>query len=120
MKLGLALLLTSVLVFSACDRRTPPAPDNLPGWLISLIRDLEAQPVANPPALIARYDYQGRPVYFLPPRCCDVWSDLYREDGAIICHPNGGLTGNGDGRCPDFLTERKNERIVWRDPRTGS
>jgi hypothetical protein len=56
-------------------------------------------------------------VYFLPQRCCDIMGVLYRADGSVMCRPDGGFTGTGDGRCPDFFVERKNERIVWRDAR---
>ncbi len=100
---------------AACATGRSVGPD--PEWLTALVHNLESQPVANPPAFIARYDYGGRVVYYLPPRCCDIASNVYSADGTIICHADGGLTGSGDGRCPDFLSARKNEKIVWRDPR---
>jgi hypothetical protein len=109
-----------VLVLSAGCSGTPAAPNpatTLPAWLTTLIQQLEAQPVANPPAFIARYEYKGNIVYFVPQRCCDVMSVVYRSDGAVMCQADGGLAGTGDGRCPDFFAERRNELIVWRDPR---
>jgi hypothetical protein len=106
-----------LLLLSAGACGHPNAPDQVPAWLTSVIRELEAQPVANPPAFIARYEYEREVVYYLPARCCDIWSNLYRVDGTIRCHPDGGLTGHGDGRCPDFSTARTNEQIIWRDPR---
>jgi hypothetical protein len=81
----------------------------------ALIRQLEAQPVANPPAFVARYDYKGQNVYFVPQRCCDIMSVVYNSDGAIMCNPDGGVTGKGDRTCADFFVERRNERIVWHD-----
>ena len=90
---------------------------NDPEWLATLIRELESQPVANPPAFIARYDYRGQVVYYLPARCCDIPSNVYSAAGTIICHADGGFSGGGDERCSDFLTARKNETIIWRDPR---
>jgi hypothetical protein len=105
-----------LLLIAACAR-SPVAPDPLPAWLTSLIAQLEAAPPANPPASIARYDYHDEAVYFLPARCCDVPSTLYRADGTILCHPDGGFSGAGDGRCPDFFTARKNETLIWRDVR---
>ena len=90
---------------------------NDPEWLATLIRELENQPVANPPAFIARYDYRGQVVYYLPARCCDIPSTVYSAAGTIICHADGGFSGGGDGRCSDFLAARKNETIIWRDPR---
>lgn len=117
LRVPVALIL---LLLPACGGASPVAPQPLPTWLTSLITSLETAPAANPPAFIARYEYRGEAVYFLPPRCCDIWSDLYRADGTILCHPNGGLSGTGDGKCPDFFAARKNEVMVWRDPRGGS
>lgn len=113
------VVLCLLVVATACARENPLAPTSTPAWLVSLTRQLEAEPVANPPAYIARYEYKGQAVYYLPARCCDIWSNLYRADGTILCHPDGGLTGRGDGQCPEFLAERKNEQIVWRDSRGG-
>ena len=90
---------------------------SLPAWLTDLIRQLENEPVANPPATIARYEYKGQTVYFLPQRCCDIFSNLYDADGNIIGHPDGGITGQGDGRVPDFFEERSNEAPIWKDAR---
>jgi hypothetical protein len=91
----------------------------VPAAITALIHDLESQPVANPPAHVASYEYAGQVVYYLPPRCCDIFGDLYNAAGQVICHPDGGLAGKGDGRCPDFFTLRTNETIIWRDPRKG-
>jgi Domain of unknown function (DUF6970) len=112
------VLLMSVLLAMGCAEKNPVTPDSHQDWVASLIRRLETQPVANPPAFIARYAYRGRIVYYLPAQCCDVWSTLYQADGAILCHPDGGFAGGGDGRCPAFFAERTNEQIVWRDPRS--
>jgi uncharacterized protein DUF6970 len=114
------LLFIAGLLVTACGVQSPSAPERLPAWLDSLIRELSSAPVANPPASIARYDYKGEVVYYLPPRCCDIQGDVYQSDGRILCHPDGGLAGRGDGRCPEFLGERTNEQLVWRDPRSHS
>ena len=110
---SIALVLSTI---AGCTGN-PAAPDTSasPTWVTALIRQLETEPVANPPAFVARYDYKGQDVYFVPQRCCDIMSILYNSDAAIVCHPDGGLTGKGDGKCADFFAERRNERIVWRD-----
>jgi len=74
--------------------------------------------VANPPASITQYEYKGQAVYYIPPRCCDITSTLYDADGNIVGHPDGGITGQGDGRVPDFFDERTNEKAIWVDSRT--
>ena len=110
-----------IFFLSAGCGSNPAAPNSSsasPAWLTAVIRQLETQPVANPPAFVARYEYKGDTVYFVPQRCCDVMSVVYRSDGPVMCRPDGGLAGNGDGRCPDFFAERRSERIIWRDPRS--
>ena len=114
MKLVLVGLVAVLLACGNDALQTRASPD----WLNALIQYQQAAPVANPPAYIARYNYKGQTVYYLPPRCCDVWSTLYADDGAILCHPDGGLAGGGDGRCADFLAQRTNEQIIWRDSRS--
>jgi hypothetical protein len=89
----------------------------VPDAVTALIHNLQAQPVRNPPAYVARYDYAGQAVYYVPPYCCDFFGDLYNSAGQVICHPDGGLTGKGDGRCPDFESGRQNKTILWRDSR---
>jgi len=107
------ILSVVVAVGAGCTSSTAP----YPAWVTSLIQELESEPVANPPASLTRYAYQGQVVYYLPPRCCDIPSNLYNDAGVIICHPDGGLTGTGDGLCPDFLAQRSNGTLIWRDPR---
>ena len=89
----------------------------VPAWLNDFIYRQQNEPVANPPALITRYEYGGQTVYFLPQRCCDIFSNLYDADGNIIGHPDGGITGQGDGSVSDFFEARTNETVVWRDQR---
>jgi hypothetical protein len=83
-----------------------------------LIKQFGSDPVGNPPQSIWSYDYNGQVVYFVPAQCCDQYSMLYDASGSVICAPDGGFTGKGDGKCPDFFTERSNEQLIWQDSRT--
>ena len=89
-----------------------------PAWVDELIRKFQSEPAGNPPQSIWRYDYNGQTVYYVPSQCCDQFSALYDAGGREICAPDGGLTGRGDGRCPDFFTKRTNEKLVWQDSRS--
>ena len=111
-----SIFLLAALSLLGCAGIMSPG-DDVPAWVVGLIRQMESEPVANPPAFVARYEYRDAEVYYVPPRCCDVPSTLYDASGTVLCHPDGGLAGDGDGRCPDFLAERRNEKIVWRDRR---
>jgi hypothetical protein len=96
---------------------TPENQPIIPEWLTALIDKLSTEPVANPPAQIIQYTYNKATVYYLPPRCCDIMSVLYDVDGNILCQPDGGITGRGDGQCPDFQDTKTDEVIIWRDER---
>jgi hypothetical protein len=104
------------IALSGCGT-SPTEPDG-PDWLQALIARVEREPVTNPPSSIVSYRYRGERVYFRPARCCDIPSELYDEEGRLVCLPNGGFSGSGDGRCPDFAATRTDERLIWRDPRT--
>jgi hypothetical protein len=119
------VLMMLAVALAACGAAAPggggaAGQTPVPAAIAALIHELETQPVVNPPAFVASYDYSGNVVYYVPPRCCDIFGDLYNSAGQIICHPDGGLAGRGDGRCPDFLSQRTNETMIWRDPRTAS
>ena len=95
-----------------------PAPD-VPGWLAARLRATTAGPAGDRPAWVARYEYRGGTVYYLPPRCCDIPSELYDAAGNLLCRPDGGFV-DGDERCPDFLAERRGGEIVWGGERDRS
>jgi hypothetical protein len=113
---GLVLLMVAL---AACGAAPGPSGPVVPAAVTALIQDMQNQPVRNPPAFVARYDYAGKVVYYVPPHCCDFFGDLYDSAGILICHPGGGIAGHGDGRCPDFLSQRQNEEIIWRDSRNA-
>jgi hypothetical protein len=89
-----------------------------PAWVDKLIQQFENMPVGNPPQSVWRYDYNGQTVYFVSAQCCDMYSVLYDANGVVLCAPDGGFTGKGDGKCPDFIDKRTNEQLIWQDVRT--
>lgn len=111
-----AILVSDIVGYEQTAEVVVPIP-GIPDWLTDLIQRLENESVADPPASITQYEYKGETVYILPQRCCDIFSNLYDAVGNIIGHPDGGITGQGDGRVPDFFEERDNERVIWIDQR---
>ena len=95
----------------------PVAPVDNPIWVEKMIAEFKAAPVGNPPQSIWRYDYHDATVYYVPPQCCDQYSQLYNAEGVLLGAPDGGFTGTGDGRVTDFFSTRTNEHLVWRDTR---
>ncbi len=89
----------------------------IPKCIKDKIVEIEEQVVWNPPAKIYSYQFKGETVYNIPQRCCDIMSTLYDENCNIICSPDGGIAGNGDGQCPDFFISRSDERLIWEDER---
>jgi hypothetical protein len=114
---NLLLLVTILAWLSGCG--VAPSPQNgNPDWIDRLIVRFQTEPVGNPPRSIYRYEYKGQIVYYVPAQCCDQFSTLYDSQGHVLCAPDGGITGKGDDTCPDFGTERKNEQLIWLDPRS--
>ena len=109
----IAIALLSLLGPAACA-----APDtSQAAWVSSLIAKFKIEPVANPPHRIMSFRYRDQAVYYVPPSCCDQPSVLYDAKGEVLCAPDGGMTGRGDGRCADFYQQRSEESLVWSDPR---
>ena len=89
----------------------------IPDCIDELIIKFQNEPVGSPPQSIWQYEYNGDTVYYVPAQCCDQLSILYDSECNIICAPDGGFSGHGDGRCPDFFANRTSEKLVWKDPR---
>lgn len=89
----------------------------IPAWLQEHIDGFLAGDVYYSPGHVWQYRHNEETVFYVPPRCCNVMSVLYDVHGERICHPGGGMSGQGDGRCPEFFDERTDEVLIWEDPR---
>ena len=74
-----------------------PDEQEAPDWLAKWVADLEAGAVEFPPRSITGYEYQGETVYYVLKESCGQFSDLFGANGNLIGHPDGGITGRGDG-----------------------
>lgn len=91
----------------------PPLVDTvLPMWLAEWVAELDAQNIEFPPMSITRYQWQGETVYYVVMQCCDQFSDLLDAEGNLIGHPDGGITGRGDG-VTVFSTDGLEGYEVW-------
>ena len=108
------LLLGSIFLLS-CNKYD--LPKDVPTCIQRKIKSFLKKDKRNPPAKIWQYTYNGETVYYIPSYCCDIPSDLLNEKCKIICHPDGGDSGNGSGTCSDFFRNRINEKLIWEDKR---
>lgn len=88
-----------------------------PDWINTRIQKIQSTRQLNPPAQMYRYEYRGQTVYYETISGADQFSTLYDTTGKVLCHPDGGLTGKGDGNCPDFEKRRTGGVLVWTDQR---
>ncbi|MCY7410599.1 MAG: hypothetical protein LH473_10020 [Chitinophagales bacterium] len=89
----------------------------IPQCIQNMVTEYQNKQPASPPPSIYEYDYKGMKVFFVRPPCCDQFSKLYDSNCNLLGSPDGGITGKGDGKLPDFFTERTNEVLIWKDPR---
>ena len=106
------------LSISACAQK--PQLDTSVPWLQAKIWEFQSQPVANPPRLISKTVFEGKTVYYISAACCDIPSQLFDEDGKLICYPSGGIAGGGDGKCKSFILDNPARTPVWQDARQAA
>lgn len=119
MKTISAILLLAL--FASCDKPVSKNDSEASSQRSSCINDviskIQSEAVRNPPAKVYSYQYNGQLVYFIPQYCCDIPSVLLDADCKVICSPDGGITGGGDGKCKDFFSKRTDEKLFWADAR---
>jgi hypothetical protein len=94
-----------------------PVDTAVPICVQDMITQLKQLPKFNPPAQVSQYTYNGQTVYYFTSDCCDQFNYLYDGTCQPICAPDGGITGNGDGKCADFWKTAKLDRVIWKDQR---
>ena len=85
----------------------------LPLWLMQIIDGFITEPAGERPLLIKQFGYNGAVVYHFTSQCCDQFNYLYDVAGSIICAPDGGFSGDGDGQCPDFANTSTAGAVIW-------
>lgn len=93
---------------TTCDPATTPPPDVEDGPPCG---DLWSE--FHTPEAVDRWSWDGEVVYRADFGCCDMYTEVYDLDCNYLCAPDGGLTGTGDGTCPDFFDEATHLDTVW-------
>lgn len=81
------------------------------------IEKYKREPLTNPPRTVYSYQYNGKTVYHITSDCCNQFYTVYDVNCNIICFPDGGIIGSGDGSCNDFFDIATNKTLIWKDPR---
>jgi len=103
-------LVVFFMLFSFCSN--PSTPETKPVWLDAFLKEREAE--HSTPQEIWKYEWNNKTVYFVLSQCCDQFNLLLDENGNFLCFPDGGFGGTGDGKCPNFWTEKKNGKLIWK------
>lgn len=67
------------------------------------------------PQRVVEYMYNGKKVYYVVAPCCDQFNELYDANCKKLGNPDGGFTGRGDGKFPDFAEKRTKEKVLWKN-----
>ena len=85
----------------------------LPACIKNKIDSFKVKEAHERPQKVVEYMYKGKKVYYVVMPCCDFFNEVYDENCKMLGSPDGGFTGKGDGKLPDFFTEAKNEKLIW-------
>jgi len=110
----LAGLILFVFALSSCEKID--LEKEAPGCVEGIIREIKREPVRNPPASVWEWKVDGKTYYYITSDCCDQFNFLYDDSCKVVCAPDGGLTGSGDGNCPE-LNAKVEKDLVWKDNR---
>jgi len=69
------------------------------------------------PQRVIEYMYKGKKVYYIAMPCCDFFNEVYDDKCNLLGVPDGGFSGQGDGKLPDFFKEVTAEKLVWGTPK---
>jgi hypothetical protein len=81
----------------------------------SVIDSIKKEPVRNPPASVWSFEHEGKTFFYIPPYCCDNFGVIYDTQCNVLCHPDGGFSGRGDGKCEGI--DLSNKVLIWKDDR---
>ena len=85
----------------------------LPKCISNKIDSFKLKEAHEKPQRVIEYAYKGKKVYYVVMPCCDFFNEVYDEQCNFLGAPDGGFTGKGDGKIPDFFEAAKSEKLVW-------
>ncbi len=111
-----SILITTGLILSltSCERLDLEV--EAPECIEKKIESIKQEEVRNPPAQVWKWEVDEQTYYYITSDCCDQYNYLYDDKCKEVCAPDGGITGTGDGKCPDFNGPIE-KTLVWEDDR---
>jgi hypothetical protein len=89
----------------------------VPTCIKNKIDSFKVKEAHEKPQRVIEYMYKGKKVYYVVMPCCDFYNEVYDANCNFLGAPDGGFTGKGDGKIPDFFAEAKSEKLVWGTPK---
>ena len=89
----------------------------MPTCIKNKIDSFKLKEAHEKPQRVIEYMYKGKKVYYVVMPCCDFFNEVYDDKCNFLGAPDGGFTGKGDGKIPDFFEKVKNEKLVWGTPK---
>ena len=89
----------------------------LPKCIKNKIDSFKLKEAHEKPQRVIEYVYKGKKVYYVVMPCCDFYNEVYDDKCNFLGAPDGGFTGKGDGKIPDFFEAAKSEKLVWGTPK---
>lgn len=86
----------------------------VPACINSKIDSFKLKEKHERPQSVVEYMYKGKKVYYVVMPCCDFFNEVYDENCRYLGAPDGGFTGKGDGKLPDFTAEAKPGKEIWK------
>lgn len=114
-KINFIVLLGMMTLFPGCADGGSNEID-APLCIIEIIQTIKNDAVRNPPGEVWKWVVGDDIYYYITSDCCDQYNYLLNESCEVVCAPDGGITGLGDGNCPDFNGAIEKTRI-WKDDR---
>ncbi len=108
------LLILTASAFTGCNKLK--LDEDVPKCIENRIKDIIKAPVTNPPAKVVKWVDGADTYYYFTSDCCDAFNYLYDTDCNVVCAPDGGITGGGDGNCPAFSSGLE-KTLIWEDDR---
>jgi len=104
----------SITVLTVCP--SDDTSEEIPVCIETKINEILTKEATNPPTQIWKWKVDTKTYYYITSDCCDQFNYLYTNNCELVCAPDGGFTGNGDGTCPTF-SGKIVKILIWEDKR---